>query len=172
MAPRRTRFVRRARLAFAVEHDRAFGDLAALECSRFEIAFSVGLRAVGAEQHDDAALRDIERHALEHEDDVVVDDLNVVDGEDVGAVVTVTALSDTADWTLIALSSLGYPSPLWERVVQRMRRLEPGGKAQHGVGYPSPRARAPLSHKGEGAFHYDDFSQGSVRFGQPVVEVA
>jgi hypothetical protein len=30
----------------------------------------------------------------------------------------------------------------------------------------------PLFHKGEGAEHYDDLSQASVRFGQPVVDVA
>ena len=51
--------------------------------SRLEIAFSVVrlARAVGAEQRDDAALGHLERHALEHQDHVVVDDLDVVDRE-------------------------------------------------------------------------------------------
>ena len=49
--------------------------------SRFEIDFSVVrlAGAVGAEQRDDPALRHLERHALQHQDHVVVDDLDVVD---------------------------------------------------------------------------------------------
>jgi hypothetical protein len=35
-------------------------------------------RSIGAEQRDDAASRHIERHALEHQDHVIVDHLNVL----------------------------------------------------------------------------------------------
>src|SRR5262249_61748581 len=38
--------------------------------------------AVGAEQRDDAAPRYRQRHALQYENDVIVDDLDVVDLED------------------------------------------------------------------------------------------
>jgi hypothetical protein len=37
--------------------------------------------AVGAEQRGDPRLADVERHALEHEDHAVVDDLDVVEGQ-------------------------------------------------------------------------------------------
>ena len=39
-------------------------------------------RAVGPEERDDAALGHRERHALQHEDHVVVDDLDAVDLEE------------------------------------------------------------------------------------------
>ena len=70
--------------ALALEHDRALGDLAALGVQqvgdRLQRRGLAG--AVGAEQRHDAALRHVERHALQHEDDVIVDDLDVVDRED------------------------------------------------------------------------------------------
>ena len=37
--------------------------------------------SVGAEEGDDAPLRDLEADPLEHEDDVLVDDLEVLDSE-------------------------------------------------------------------------------------------
>ena len=65
------------------ELDAALGDLAALGAQqigdRLERRGLAG--AVGAEQRDDAALGNLERDALEHQDDVVVDDLDVVDDE-------------------------------------------------------------------------------------------
>jgi hypothetical protein len=50
-------------------------------CSRLEIAFSVVVlpAPLAPEQRDDAAARHFERHALQHQDDVVVDDLDIVD---------------------------------------------------------------------------------------------
>ena len=77
--------VRRARLhLLAVEHDRALGDLAALGMQQVRDRLQ-GRRLAGAvrtEQRHDPALRHLQRHALQHEDDVVVDDLDVVDDED------------------------------------------------------------------------------------------
>ena len=68
----------------AVEQDRALGDFAALGMQQVRDRLQGrGLAgAVGAEQRDDAAARHLERHALEHEDDVVVDHLDVVERED------------------------------------------------------------------------------------------
>jgi hypothetical protein len=77
--------VRRTRLhLLAIEHDRALGDLATLGMqqvgNRLEGRGLAG--AIGAEQRHDAALRHDERDALQHEDHVIVDHLDVVDGED------------------------------------------------------------------------------------------
>ena len=85
MQPRRTSSLgESACTCCAVEHDRALGDLAALGVQqvgdRLQRRGLAG--AVGAEQRDDAAPRHVERHALQHEDDVVVDDLDVVERED------------------------------------------------------------------------------------------
>ena len=67
-----------------VEYDRALGDVAALGVQqigdRLERRGLAG--TIGAEQRDDPAFRHLERHALEHQDDVIVDHLDVVDGED------------------------------------------------------------------------------------------
>jgi len=46
---------------------------------RFERCGFAG--AVGTEQRDDLAVLDLERDTLEDQDDVIVDDLDVVDGE-------------------------------------------------------------------------------------------
>ncbi len=70
--------------ALALELDRALGDVAALGLDEIGDRLQRGrlARAVGAEQGDDAALPHFQRHALEHQDDVVVDDLDVLDRED------------------------------------------------------------------------------------------
>ncbi len=74
--------VGRARMHLAaVEDDRALGHLAALGRQQIGDRLQRGrlAGAVRAEQRHDLALGHVERHALEHEDDVVVDDLDVVD---------------------------------------------------------------------------------------------
>src|SRR5207237_1666485 len=69
----------------AAELDRALRDLAALGAQepgdRLERRRLAG--PVGAEQGRDAALADVERHALEDEDDAVVDDLGVIEEQHV-----------------------------------------------------------------------------------------
>ena len=68
----------------AVEFDRALRHLAALGMQQVGDGLQ-GRRlagAVRAEQGDDAALGHGERDAFQHEDHVVVDDLDVVDRED------------------------------------------------------------------------------------------
>ncbi len=63
--------------------DRALGHLAALGPQQVGDRLEAGglAGAVGAQQRDDAALRHRQRDALQHQDDVVVDDLDIVDGE-------------------------------------------------------------------------------------------
>ena len=76
--------VGRKRLHFgAVEHDRALGDLAALGVKQIGDRLERGglAGAVGAEERHNAAVRHRQRHALEHENDAVVDDLDIVEGE-------------------------------------------------------------------------------------------
>ena len=85
MQPRRTSsFGVRLVDALAVELDRALRHLAALgveqvgdRLQRRRLA-----RAIRAQQRDDAAARHGERHALQHQDHVVVDDLDIVDRQD------------------------------------------------------------------------------------------
>ena len=67
----------------AVEQDRALGDLAAFGMQQIGDRLQRGglAGAVGPEQRHDAALRHVERHALEHQNDAVVDDLDVAHRE-------------------------------------------------------------------------------------------
>jgi hypothetical protein len=67
--------------ALAAVFDRAFRDIAALGVQqvRDRLKRRRLARAVRAEQRDDAAFGHVERHAAQHEDDVIVDDLDVVD---------------------------------------------------------------------------------------------
>ncbi len=70
--------------AGAGKADRALGHLAALGAQQVGDRLQAGrlAGAVGAQERDDAALRHRQRDALQHQDDVVVDDLDVVDGEE------------------------------------------------------------------------------------------
>jgi hypothetical protein len=70
--------------ALALELDAALGDIAAFGAHQVGDRFQRGrlAGAVGPQQRDDAALRDLERHALQHQDDVIVDDLDVLYRED------------------------------------------------------------------------------------------
>ena len=76
MTPRLTR-------PLALELDRALGHVAALGPQQVGDGLEGGRLAgpVGAEQADDAALGHLQGDALQDQDDVVVDDLDVVDGE-------------------------------------------------------------------------------------------
>jgi hypothetical protein len=77
---------RQALDALAPIFDRALGDVAALGAQqvrdRLERRRLAG--AVGTQEGDDAAFRYIERDALEDQDDVIVDDLDVVDAQERG----------------------------------------------------------------------------------------
>src|SRR5437762_1705948 len=66
--------------ALTAQLDRALGHLAALGAKQARDGLERRRlpRPVGAEQGSDAALADVERHALEDEDDAVVDDFDVV----------------------------------------------------------------------------------------------
>jgi hypothetical protein len=68
----------------AAEHDRPFGHRAALGGEQVGDRLERGRLAgtVGAEQRHDLALGHLERDAFEHQDDVVVDHLDIVDRED------------------------------------------------------------------------------------------
>ncbi len=63
--------------------DRALGDVAALALQQVRYrAQRRGLAgAVGTEQRDDAAFRNGQRHAFEHQDHMVIDDLDAIDVE-------------------------------------------------------------------------------------------
>jgi hypothetical protein len=65
----------------ALELDRALGDFTALGVQQIgnRLERRRLARAVRTEQRDDAALRHLKRHALQHQDHVVVDDLDIVD---------------------------------------------------------------------------------------------
>ena len=69
--------------ARSVELDRALGDLAALghQQARDRLERRGLAGAVRAEHGRDLARARVERHALEHQDHAVVDDLDVVDGQ-------------------------------------------------------------------------------------------
>src|SRR5439155_16016484 len=66
--------------ALTAQLDRALGHLAALGAKQARDGLERRRlpRPVGAEQGGDAALADGERHALEDEDDAIVDDFDVV----------------------------------------------------------------------------------------------
>ena len=84
MQPRRTSSFGRHRLhGGALEDDRALRDVAALGAQQIGDRLQRrGLaRAIGAEQRNETALRHGERNALQDEDHVVVDDLDIVDGK-------------------------------------------------------------------------------------------
>jgi hypothetical protein len=68
--------------AIAAILDAALGDFATLRVQQVGDRLEGGglARAVRPEERDDAALRHFERNALQHEDHVVVDNLDVVDG--------------------------------------------------------------------------------------------
>jgi acyl-CoA reductase-like NAD-dependent aldehyde dehydrogenase len=73
--------------ALAAQLDAALGDLAALALEQVGHGAQRGglARAVAAQDGHDAAFGHLQRHALEHQDHVVVDDLDAVDVEnDVG----------------------------------------------------------------------------------------
>src|SRR5215469_8572462 len=75
----------RARMhLFAVEDDGAFGHFATLGGQEIGDRLERGRFAgtVRAQELDDVAPGDLKRHALEHEDDVIVDNVDIVDGED------------------------------------------------------------------------------------------
>src|SRR6516164_4263624 len=77
--------VRGARMhLFAVEDDGAFGHFAALGGQKIGDRLERGrfAGAVRAQQRHDLALGNLERHPLEHEDDVIVDYFDIVDRED------------------------------------------------------------------------------------------
>src|SRR5258708_29896430 len=65
----------------AAEHDLALRHLAALRAQQVRDGLQRGglAGAVGAEQRDDLALLHLERYALEDQDDMVVDDLDIAD---------------------------------------------------------------------------------------------
>ncbi len=67
--------------ALVAELDGALGDLAALgaQHTRYRLQGRRLAGAVGAQERGDAALADVDRHALQHQDDPVVDDLDIVD---------------------------------------------------------------------------------------------
>ncbi len=71
--------------ALAAQLDRALGDLAALALEQVGDGAQRGglARAVAAQDGDDAALGHLQRDTLEHQDHVVVDDLDAVDVESV-----------------------------------------------------------------------------------------
>ena len=70
--------------ALAAQLDRALGDGAALALEQVGHGTQGGrlARAIAAQQRHDAAFGHLQRHALEHEDDVVVDHLDAIDVED------------------------------------------------------------------------------------------
>ena len=67
--------------AFALELDTAFGHVAAFGAEQVGDGLQSRRFAgpVGAEQRDDLALGHFERHALEHQNDVIVDHLDIID---------------------------------------------------------------------------------------------
>src|SRR5262249_39915605 len=67
----------------ALEFDRTLGDVAALRTQQVGDRLERGRlsRAVRPEQRHDLSPRHLERYALQHQDHVVVDDLDVVDGQ-------------------------------------------------------------------------------------------
>jgi hypothetical protein len=69
--------------ALAAQLDRALGHLAAFPLEQVGHGSQRGglARAVATQDRDDATLRHLQRHAFEHEDHVVVDDLDAVDVE-------------------------------------------------------------------------------------------
>ena len=131
----------------AVEHDRALGDLAALGMQqvgdRLQRRGLAG--AVGAEQRHDAALRHVERHALEHQDDVVVDHLDIVDAR---------------GCCLRAAAARGLRRPVLD--------ARDMGSAPQTHPLPATRGEVTLAVATR-ASAYDDLSQASVRFGQRLV---
>jgi hypothetical protein len=65
----------------AVEQDRALGDLAALCIQQIgdRLQRRCLARTIGAEKRDNSAPRHIQRYTLQHEDDVTVDNLDIID---------------------------------------------------------------------------------------------
>jgi len=63
------------------ELDRALGDLAALRMQQIgdRLQRRCLARTIGAEKRDNSAPRHIQRYTLQHEDDVIVDNLDIVD---------------------------------------------------------------------------------------------
>jgi len=64
-----------------VEQDRALGDLAALRMQQigYRLERRCLARAIGAEKRDNSAPGHIQRYTLQHEDDVTVHNLDIVD---------------------------------------------------------------------------------------------
>ena len=125
MQPRRTNsFGRQVLHLSTLEYDRALGDVAALGVeqigNRLQRRRLAG--AVGAEQRDDAALWHVERHALEHQDDVIVDHLDIVDREDALVLRGGRRICSTAD--IGHHSTKGRPLPATgERLICQHCRL-------------------------------------------------
>ena len=69
--------------ATALELDAALGHITALRAQQIgDRLQGRGLaRAIGTEQGDDLALGHVQGHALEHQNDMIVDDLDIVDAE-------------------------------------------------------------------------------------------
>ncbi len=65
----------------AVEQDRALGDLAALRMQQIgdRLQRRCLARTIGAEKRYNSTPRHIQRYTLQHEDNVIVDNLDIVD---------------------------------------------------------------------------------------------
>ena len=177
MQPRRTSSVgERSIDALAVERDRALCDLAALGAQQVRDSLESGRLAgpVRPKDRHDAAARDGERDALQHEDDVVVDHLDVVDGEDrrgrVGSGGGLRLKSCGHGRVPISSSRVGGEGLAPEA---RGERSEGEGAFQDRAHPETPPHRtadavsASPRTAGRGDDH-DGLSQTSVRFGQPV----
>ena len=166
MQPRRTSSLGESACDLgAIEYDRALGDLAALGVQQVGDRLQRGglAGAVGAEQRHDAALRHRQRHALEHQDDVVVDHLDIVERR-----MATVAVTDAAYW-----SDGGHQMLAPARAAQPTGRSEVAGPM---TGFACPVISARIGRYGFGTRRFasirlaihDGLSQGSVRFGQPV----
>ena len=152
-------------------------------CSRLDIAFSVVVlpAPLAPSSATMLAARHVERHALEHQDDVVVDDLDVVDAKDC---VCGCGSRRSASWRCHAHSGSprGAPhSPAASRCAMRCnilwsspRRRDPyavSSRMWHGrrhnrgeTGYGSPPSREGRGNASTD-YPHDDLSHASVRFG-------
>src|SRR5690606_28806160 len=110
---------------------------------------------------DDTALRYVERDTLEHQDDVVVDHLDVVDRED---------LLDRRGGNGLFVHSGSHSAP-WIGALILRRRASAVSKDEgvyfnplvlRGAPYGAPQDEGSLSSR------HDGLSQASVRCGQPV----
>ena len=158
-------FIRREILhLLAGEHDRALGDVAALGMQQIGDRLQRGglAGAVGAQERDDAALRHRKRHALQHQDDVIVDHLDVVDREDGLGLCGGSGVLDGCHRRSSSLPREGKVARVATRAGEGVSEAPTRSLA---------RRKRPSPHKGEGnAFYF--LSQGSVRLGQPEFALA